>query len=460
MTATAPRLFLIDGSGYIFRAYHALPPLTRASDGAPVGAVAGFCNMLWKFLGDMQAGEAPTHLAVIFDASEKTFRNQLYPAYKAHRPPTPEDLVPQFPLMRDAVRAFNIACVEMNGFEADDLIATYARQAAAEGATVKIVSSDKDLMQLVTDGVIALYDPMKQKPLGLEAVMEKFGVTPDKVIDAQALIGDSSDNVPGAPGIGPKTAAELIAQFGSLEQVIARAGEIKQPKRREAIQNNVEQIRLSKMLVTLKDDVPVTAPWRDFAVRAPEQAALLAFLDAMEFRTLGRRVREYGAKPQGGAAPAPALESFAPPAPPSNGEAAVNYDAYVTVRELGALETWIARARGRRAWSRSIPKPTRLTLRARAWSACRWRWGPTTPVTFRWRIAPRPRARTICSRWKHPRPPRPPTSANKFHSNTRWPRSSRCWKMQARSRSARTSNTISRCSRAMASRSRRSTTPC
>ncbi|MGE3143038.1 MAG: DNA polymerase I, partial [Hyphomonadaceae bacterium] len=330
------RLFLIDGSGYIFRAYHALPPLTRASDGAPIGAVSGFCNMLFKFIEEMKAGEAPTHLAVIFDASEKTFRNELYPEYKAHRPPAPEDLVPQFPMIREAVRAFGVPCIEMNGFEADDLIATYARQAAKAGATVKIVSSDKDLMQLVLDGVIELYDPMKQKPLGPEAVLEKFGVPPEKVIDVQALMGDSTDNVPGAPGIGQKTAAELITTFGDLESVLARASEIKQPKRRDIILTHAEQIRISKALVTLKDDVPVSEPWESFGVREPDAAPLLKFLEQMEFRTLTRRVREQAAKVHThGQAPAAPDAAQAPP---------VNFDAYQVVSTLDALNAWIARA--------------------------------------------------------------------------------------------------------------------
>ena len=349
----ATRLFLIDGSGYIFRAYHALPPLTRASDGLSVGAVAGFCNMVWKFLEEMKGSEVPTHLAVIFDKSEITFRNQLYPEYKAHRPPTPEDLVPQFPLIRDATRAFNLPCIEMGGFEADDLIATYARQAAKAGASVKIVSSDKDLMQLVTDGQIQLYDPMKQRPLGIEAVMEKFGVPPDKVIDAQALIGDSTDNVPGAPGIGPKTAAELISQFGSLEAILERAGEIKQPKRRETLINFADQIRLSKVLVTLKDDVTVEEAWENFAVREPDPGMLLQFLDVMEFRTLGRRVREHYAKEKGAAivaqyAAAPSAAAIATTA--GSGPVAEFVDtefrreAYKIVRDLGELNAWIARA--------------------------------------------------------------------------------------------------------------------
>jgi DNA polymerase I len=345
MTASPKaRLFLIDGSGYIFRAYHALPPLTRASDGLSVGAVAGFCNMLWKFLEEMKGSEAPTHLAVVFDKSEITFRNALYPEYKAHRPPAPEDLVPQFPLIRDATRAFNLPCVEMGGYEADDLIATYARQAARAGAKVKIVSSDKDLMQLVTDGEIQLYDPMKQRPLGAEAVMEKFGVPPDKVIDAQALIGDSVDNIPGAPGIGPKTAAELIAQFGSLEAILERANEIKQPKRRETLINNADQIRLSKTLVTLKDDVPVEEPWEGFAVRDPEASTLLQFLDAMEFRTLGRRVREHFAKEKGAEIVASYAAGAAVSAEGSSDDGAFKHEGYAIVRDLPTLEKWVARA--------------------------------------------------------------------------------------------------------------------
>ncbi len=354
--SSAPRLYLIDGSGYIFRAYHALPPLTRASDGLSVGAVAGFCNMLWKFLEEMKGSEAPTHLAVIFDKSEVTFRNELYPEYKAHRPPTPEDLAPQFPLIRDATRAFNLPCIEMGGFEADDLIATYARQAAATGASVRIVSSDKDLMQLIVDGVIQLYDPMKNRLLGPEAVMEKFGVTPDKVIDAQALIGDSTDNVPGAPGIGPKTAAELITQFGSLDAILERANEIKQPKRRETLINNADQIRLSRVLVTLKDDVAVEEKWEDFAVREPDPAMLLQFLDAMEFRTLSRRVREHYAKEKGlqivasyaAGGGAATVEPVA--GAPSNAvieevEREFKRDAYKVVRDVAALKDYVTRAR-------------------------------------------------------------------------------------------------------------------
>ncbi len=286
-------LTLIDGSGYIFRAFFGIPRLNRKSDGLPVNAVSGFCNMLFKFLADgKNSNDMPTHLAVIFDASSTTFRNEIYPQYKAQRPPAPEDLVPQFPLIREATRAFGVPAIEMLGYEADDLIATYARLAVEKGARVRIVSSDKDLMQLVSPK-IALYDPMKDTPMGDKAVLEKFGVTPDRVIDVQALAGDSSDNVPGAPGIGVKTAAELINQFGSLEELLDRAHEIKQPKRRETLINFREQIEISKRLVTLKNDVPDIVPIDEFRVREPEPQELIKFLEDMEFSTLIRRVRAH-----------------------------------------------------------------------------------------------------------------------------------------------------------------------
>ncbi|MGH6999199.1 MAG: 5'-3' exonuclease, partial [Phenylobacterium sp.] len=256
----AVRLYLVDGSGYIFRAYHALPPLTRKSDGLPIGAISGFCNMLWKLLVDMKAQpEAPTHLAVIFDHSEKTFRNKLYDQYKAHRPPAPEDLVPQFPLMRRATRAFGIPSLELPGYEADDLIAAYACKARDAGGEVTIISSDKDLMQLVGDKV-SMLDTMKNVKIGREQVIEKFGVPPEKVVDVQALCGDSVDNVPGAPGIGIKTAALLINEYGDLDTLLARAGEIKQPKRRDTLIEFADQIRLSRELVRLDCDTPLPEP--------------------------------------------------------------------------------------------------------------------------------------------------------------------------------------------------------
>jgi len=285
-------VFLVDGSSYIFRAYHALPPLTRKSDGLQLNAVYGFCNMLWKLLRDMKPEDKPTHLAVVFDKSEKTFRTDLYPQYKAHRPDPPDDLVPQFAFIREAVHAFDLPCLEQAGFEADDLIATYVRQACEAGATATIVSSDKDLMQLVNDCVV-MYDTMKDRKIGVPEVIEKFGVPPDKVIDAQALIGDSTDNVPGVPGIGPKTAAQLILEYGDLDTLLARASEIKQDKRRQALIDNAEQARLSRKLVTLDDKVKLDVPLADLAVHEPDYKNLVAFLKAMEFNTLTRRVAEF-----------------------------------------------------------------------------------------------------------------------------------------------------------------------
>ena len=280
----------MDGSGYIFRAYHALPPLTRKSDGLQVNAVLGFCNMLWKLLAEMK-DDKPTHLAVVFDKSEKTFRTDFYPEYKAHRPDAPADLIPQFPLIREAVHAFEIPCLEQAGYEADDLIATYARLASAAKATTTIVSSDKDLMQLVGNGV-TMYDTMKDKRIGPAEVIEKFGVGPDKVIEVQALIGDSSDNVPGVPGIGVKTAAQLIGEYGDLETLLKRAKEIKQDKRRQSLIDNAEIARISKRLVTLDQNVPLDVPVDQLAVHEPDYKHLIAFLKAMEFNTITRRIAE------------------------------------------------------------------------------------------------------------------------------------------------------------------------
>src|SRR5438067_3213129 len=285
-------IFLVDGSSYIFRAYHALPPLNRKSDGLQVNAVLGFCNMLWKLLRDMPPDNRPTHLAIVFDKSEITFRNKLYADYKAHRPPAPDDLIPQFPLIREAVRAFDLPCLEQGGFEADDLIATYTRIACERGATATIVSSDKDLMQLVTD-CVTMYDTMKDRRIGIPEVIEKFGVPPAKVVEVQALAGDSTDNVPGVPGIGVKTAAHLIVEYGDLEQLLFRAGEIKQPKRREALIENAEKARISRQLVLLDDKVELEVPADELAVHEPDARKLIAFLKAMEFSTLTRRVAEY-----------------------------------------------------------------------------------------------------------------------------------------------------------------------
>jgi DNA polymerase I len=368
-------VYLVDGSGYIFRAFHALPPLTRPSDGLPVGAVHGFCAMLWKLLQDAKKGSGPTHLAVIFDASEKTFRNEIYKDYKAHRPPAPEELVPQFPLIRDAVKAFNIACLEQDGFEADDLIATYAKEVVAAGGDVTIVSSDKDLMQLIRPGIVML-DTMKNRTIGPDEVRERFGVPPEKVVDVQALAGDSTDNVPGVPGIGVKTAAELINEYGDLETLLARAGEIKQPKRRERLSEFALQARLSLDLVTLKSDVPLTIPLERLGVRDPSPPTLLGFLRELEFATLTKRIAEgLGAaappplervkdepqRPPSSKEPAePAVKSQSQPAvPPACGatpqaaveltvraaRSTIDRSKYETVTKLPQLEAWLAEAR-------------------------------------------------------------------------------------------------------------------
>ncbi len=346
----AIRLWMIDASAYIFRAYHALPPLTRKSDGLPVGAVQGYCNMLWKLIRDMKGEDGPTHLVAIFDHSEKTFRNDLYPDYKAHRPPAPEDLVPQFPLVREATQAFGVACVELPGYEADDLIATYACRARDAGGQAVIVSSDKDLMQLIGPSVV-MWDPMKDRRLAEEAVYEKFGVGPEKMIDLQALIGDSVDNVPGAPGIGPKTAAQLLDEYGDLDTLLARAGEIKQPKRRETLIEKRDQILMSRDLVRLTCDAPAPEPIADLAVRDPDPEALAAFLDKMEFRSLRTRVGDGKAPARDGSAfaPKPMVAPVSTPRYQPTEAAPVeaqgfDLDAYVRIDTIEALEAWIDRA--------------------------------------------------------------------------------------------------------------------
>lgn len=381
---TGDHLFLVDGSSYIFRAYHALPPLTRKSDGLQVNAVLGFCNMLWKLLAEMKPDDKPTHLAVIFDKSEKTFRTDFYPDYKAHRPEAPDDLIPQFPLIRAAVRAFEIPCLEQAGYEADDLIATYARLACQAKATTTIVSSDKDLMQLVGNGV-TMYDTMKDRRIGRDEVIEKFGVGPEKVIEVQALIGDSTDNVPGVPGIGVKTAAQLIAEYGDLETLLRRASEIKQEKRRQSLIDNAEIARVSKRLVTLDNNVPLDVAVDELAVHEPDYKHLIAFLKAMEFTSVTRRIAEKsgidasqieadaslaaGALPSPDTAARPPASAEAPAARAAGSDkksavapgaltpialAAARSDAarqarfdrskYECVRTLARLNEWIARA--------------------------------------------------------------------------------------------------------------------
>ncbi len=335
-------LHLIDGSAFIFRAYHALPPLTRKSDGLPIGAVSGFCNMLQRYV-EGNTGSDVTHLAVIFDKGSHTFRNDMYDLYKANRDAMPEDLRPQIPLTRKATEAFNIACKEQAGYEADDIIATLSRMAREAGGRCTIISSDKDLMQLVGGGV-EMFDAMKNNLIDSEGVEAKFGVGPERVVDVQALAGDSVDNVPGAPGIGVKTAALLINQYGDLETLLDRASEIKQPKRRETLINHREQIELSKRLVTLDDQTPLDYGLDDLEVRDPDPEQLLAFLAEMEFRTLTRRI----ADTLGAEAPTiedtPAISADAPEAE------AVPFDAaaYEWVKTPEALQLWIDRiyARG------------------------------------------------------------------------------------------------------------------
>ena len=331
-------LHLIDGSAFIFRAFHALPPLTRKSDGIPIGAVAGFCNMVWKMIQDNAGPDAPTHAAVIFDKGSHTFRNEMYDQYKANRDEMPEDLRPQIPLTRKATEAFNIACKEKEGFEADDIIATLAVQARAAGGRCTIISSDKDLMQLVGDGVEML-DAMKNTRIDRDGVFEKFGVYPERVVDVQALAGDSVDNVPGAPGIGIKTAALLINEYGDLESLLTRAEEIKQPKRRQTLIDHAEQIRLSRKLVLLDENTPLDFTLDDLEVRDPDPETLLGFLAEMEFRTLSRRVAE------GLGREAPVIPETAPATPEMPKMADVPFDpqSYECVRDAGALQVWLDR---------------------------------------------------------------------------------------------------------------------
>ena len=322
MTDTPKHVFLIDGSGFLFRAFHALPPMTRA-DGTPVNAVFGFTKMVMKLVEDTDAD----YVAVIFDRARKTFRNEIYADYKANRPPPPDELIPQFQLVRDATEAMNVTAVDMEGYEADDLIATYARQAAADGAEVTIVSSDKDLMQLVDDR-ISMLDAMKNREIRHDQVMEKFGVPPEKVVDVQALAGDSTDNVPGVEGIGVKTAALLINEYGDLDTLLERAEEIKQPKRRERLLTQAEQARVSRELVRLKDDVPVAVPLEDFKVKAPDPDVLLPFLEAQNFKSLVTTMSaRMGVEADAGAA-----------------EAAPGEAAYELVQDEAALTKWVAAA--------------------------------------------------------------------------------------------------------------------
>ncbi len=327
-------LYLVDGSGYIFRAYHRLPPLTN-KHGEPVGAVYGYTTMLWKLASELNAADGPTHMAVILDASSKTFRNDMYDQYKAHRPPPPEDLVPQFPMIRHATRAFSIPCIETEGLEADDIIACYVKAALAAGWQTTIVSSDKDLMQLIEPGVDML-DTMNNRRIGRDEVIEKFGVPPEKLGDVLALMGDSVDNVPGVPGIGPKTASQLINDFGDLETVLASTEAITKPKLKQSLIDHAPNARLSRELVRLECDAPLPEPLEDLLLTGIPEEPLRAFLEHHGFRSLLTKL--------GGAASAVAVAEPAQPAAPVEPET-FDRDAYDCVTTLARLDEWIAVAR-------------------------------------------------------------------------------------------------------------------
>lgn len=328
-----PHLYLVDGSSYIFRAYHRLPPLTN-KHGEPVGAVYGYTAMLWKLVDALHKADGPTHMAVILDKSEHTFRNDLYDQYKAHRPPAPEDLVPQFPMIRDATRAFSLPCIEELGWEADDLIASYTKAALAQGWQVTIVSSDKDLMQLMTDPSVDMLDTMNNRRMGPDDTREKFGVGPEKLGEVLALMGDSVDNVPGVPGVGPKTAAKLILEYGDLESVLAAAPGMKKGKLRDNLIEHAELARLSHKLVTLACDVPLPEPLDALELQGIPDAPLRAFLEHHGFKTLLSRL--------GTVADAP-VETH--DAPGVEQDPPCNHDGYETVTDLDALDRWITVSR-------------------------------------------------------------------------------------------------------------------
>ena len=332
--APAPALILVDGSGFIFRAFHALPPMTDPR-GVPVNAVFGFTNMLARLLKD----HAGSHIAVIFDAGRTTFRNRLYGEYKAHRPPPPDELIPQFALVREATEAFGVAAIELADWEADDLIASYARAVVEAGGSATIVSSDKDLMQLIRPGVV-MQDPIKSRTIGPAEVMEKFGVPPELLIEAQALMGDSVDNVPGVPGIGPKTAAQLIGEYGSLEGVLAAAPGMKPGKRRDLLIEHAGAARLSRELVILRDDVPLPVDWTEFAVREPDPVILGGWLSKMGFRSTRLRLGLPGDEE---VAAEPGLR--ADDEPVGAPAAAVPFGGYETICTAESLDAWIAAAR-------------------------------------------------------------------------------------------------------------------
>ena len=338
-----PHLYLVDGSGYIFRAYHRLPPLTN-KHGEPVGAVYGYTTMLWKLAEELGKAEGPTHLAVILDKGSHTFRNDMYDQYKANRPPAPEDLVPQFPMIRDATRAFSLPCIEEDGYEADDIIASYTRAAVAAGWHVTIVSSDKDLMQLIQPGV-DMYDTMKNERRGADYVMGKFGVQPEQLGDVLALMGDSVDNVPGIPGIGPKTAAKLITEYGGLEAALDAAPSMKKSKMQENLIAHADMARLSRRLVALHDAMDLPEPLEELTLKGIPPEPLQTFLEHHGFKTLLNRLGAPAAAVAVAAAAAAATDEAAPPPPAFADEPAIDRSLYETVVTQEALDRWIAAAR-------------------------------------------------------------------------------------------------------------------
>ncbi|HWJ37741.1 MAG TPA: 5'-3' exonuclease H3TH domain-containing protein, partial [Sphingomicrobium sp.] len=344
-----PHLYLVDGSSYIFRAYHRLPPLTNRH-GTPAGAVYGYTTMLWKLADGLSKAQGPTHMAVILDASEHTHRNVMYDQYKAHRPPPPEDLVPQFPLIRVATRAFSIPCIEEAGLEADDIIACYVTAAKQAGWRVTIVSSDKDLMQLIDeDAGIDMLDTMNDRRIGREQVFEKFGVPPEKVGDVLALMGDSVDNVPGVPGIGPKTASQLIQQFGDLETVLASTDQISKPKLKQSLIDHAEAARLSRELVRLVCEAKLPQPLEELALKGIPKEPLAEFLEDQGFKTLLNRLNA-GGPVQGRSSSGGGINGVMtslekePAGPPPAEQIDIDRSKYETVTDEAALDRWIAKA--------------------------------------------------------------------------------------------------------------------
>src|SRR6185369_15721636 len=348
--AAQPHLYLVDGSSYIFRAYHRLPPLTNRH-GQPAGAVYGYTTMLWKLADGLSKADGPTHMAVILDASEHTHRNEMYDQYKAHRPPPPEDLVPQFPLIRVATRAFSIPCIEEAGLEADDIIACYVTAAKKAGWRVTIVSSDKDLMQLVQDGQVDMLDTMNDRRIDEAAVIEKFGVGPEKVGDVLALMGDSVDNVPGVPGIGPKTATQLIQAFGDLDSVLSSTDQITKPKLRQSLVDHADNARLSRELVRLVCEAPLPEPLDALELKKIPEQPLREFLEDQGFKTLLNRLNTGGAlaptgRSSSGGGINAAMTSLdkKPAGPPPAEQITVDRSKYETVTDEAALDRWIAEA--------------------------------------------------------------------------------------------------------------------